>query len=134
MYFDIKIIQITYSYIITTIAYFTVYTGMWISLIKHSTCNANGFLYPLQTKFGRIYMNHLVHWLMQLCTVHIFIMELHYNLLLYTKIVYNLMVHYLCLVYTCLMEKNWKFPLHTNIRMCHGFEPRSFTQVQGRWK
>lgn len=37
-------------------------------------------------------MNHLVHWLMQSCTVHIFIMELHYNLLLYTKIVYNLMV------------------------------------------
>lgn len=37
-------------------------------------------------------MNHLVHWLMQLCTVHIFIMEFHYNLLLYTKIVYNLMV------------------------------------------
>lgn len=56
---------------------------MWISLIKHSTCNANGFLYPLQTKFGRIYMNHLVHWLMQLCTVHIFIMELHFTQRLY---------------------------------------------------
>lgn len=43
---------------------------------------------------------------MQLCTVHIFIMELHYNLLLYTKIVYKLMVF-------------------------QDFDPRSFKQVHG---
>lgn len=58
------------------------------------------FLYPLQTKFGRIYMNHLVHWLM-LCTVHIFIMELHF-----TQRLYNLMVF-------------------------QDFDPRSFKQVHG---
>lgn len=54
-------------------------------------------------------MNHLVHWLMQLCTVHIFIIELHYNLLLYTQIVYNLMVF-------------------------QDFDLRSFRQVHGHWK
>ena len=69
------------------------------------------FLHPLQTRFqGYIGSTLSVRLSLQNSSpVHIFLMEKHWKFLLHTKIAYDL-------------------------RVCHDLDPRSFGQGQGHWQ